>query len=58
MKKNIWIVLAFFAPVLLYLAGSFIAVSFDIRDWDVGGRWMYVIYSLMASIFCLMAAND
>ena len=57
MKKVIAVT---WATVLVYLGGSFVAASFDIRDWSEYGRFLTVLLMAAAAIctFGYMAQND
>jgi biotin transporter BioY len=51
MKKSILLFLGAASGVLLaYLAGSFVAASFDIRTWDSVGRFFTVLAAVPAGI--------
>lgn len=49
--KAIGCVMAWIAiTVIIYLGGSFVAVSFDPNDWDTGGRVVACFLSAFAGI--------
>lgn len=49
-KLGLYIVIVSWGWLVLYLAGSFAAASFDVTTWDVFGRFMV---SMIA--FCVAA---
>lgn len=57
--KILYYVLSIVGPLLLiYLIGSFIILSFNIREWDNAGRAVGAVASLMLIGFCIAATAD
>lgn len=57
--KILCYVLSVICPlILIYLIGSFIILSFDIREWDKAGRAVGAISSLILIGFGIAATAD
>jgi len=58
MKILCYLLCVIFPPLLMYLIGSFIMLSFDIRGWNESGRAIGAISSLMLTGVCIAVTAD
>ena len=45
-------------PVILYLAGSFIAMDLNPKNWEEVGRTIFVAFSIFISAMCMVQLNE
>ena len=50
MKKSVFVIIVLVIAVVFYLAGAFMAMSFDPNKWDQAGRVTYVCATLFISL--------